>query len=139
MRLLALVVLVALVLDSCFTSRNTCRGANGWHSEHFINGLRSSTKAGSPFHSGRLSIPVVPPSDVSLVTDPAICARAYAAIDTLTATWAPVSPAESAPDPGIYLIKVGDWHAIVPLEQQEHYTSVFIFGPRWDFRFILAM
>jgi hypothetical protein len=90
-------------------------------------------KAGNP----RFSLPVVPPSQVSLVTDRAVCERAYAALDSF---FGAPAPPHAGPNSPIYLIRVGDWHAMVPLDENgEHYTSVLIFGPQWDFRFVAMM
>jgi len=120
--------------------QNTCQGVDRTSAVFLANfrGMMSASGAGL---RARFSLPSVPPSEIILVTDPATCARAGQAADSVMTSWDPTDPPIATTAP-LYVIKIGTSYAVVDVsdpDPNDEYASVFVFGPGWVFRGIVAM
>lgn len=132
------VACVVAVASSCMRDATKCHGPD-WTSEVLVNGFKSINSSADSVSRKKLSLPIVPPSEIAIVTDPKVCARAVEAADSVVAKWNP-----SAISPGgaykIYVIRIGTSHAIVDLTPPtSHYAAVLVFGPRWEYRGTVMM
>ena len=74
-------------------------------------------------------------SAITLVADPAVCARAGLAADSIFKVWEPTATLDPTTDP-IYVIKIGTSYAVIDLNNTDDsdFDWVFIFGPLWEYR-----
>jgi hypothetical protein len=128
----------------CFLSdplkaQNTCHGADV-NSDHFIRVLNKMMAAEQSAFRAKLSMPLVTSTGISLASDPAICARAGAAVDSMVKVWLPNETVTPVTTP-LYVIQVGTSYAVADLNSlpSGEYDSVMIFGPLWEYRGSIAM
>jgi hypothetical protein len=91
----------------------------------------------------KFGLSVVPANQITLVTDNQVCARAGAAADSVMTVWDPSDPPVATTN-AIYVIQVGTAYAVVDLNDpspnpKSEFSSVFIFGPLWDYRGIVEL
>lgn len=124
-------------------AQNTCHIADS-HSEFFIKQLQSMMGAGPGAMQlrTRFNLPLVPVSEIVLVSDSTICARAGAAADSMMTIWDPTDSAVTT-TASIYVVQIGTSYAMAdlnaPPEYQEDLVSLWIFGPLWEYRGMLAV
>jgi len=123
-----------LLASNSASSQQTCHGADV-NSAAFIKGLNAMMDTSQSGFRASLQMPLVTASAITLVTDPAVCAQAGFAADSIFKVWAPsaILPATTAP---IYVIKIGTSYAVVDLNSPDTSDGdwVFIFGPLWEYR-----
>lgn len=119
-------------------SQATCHAADE-HSAaviHQVNGMMDSAQAQARLDFG---VPLVSPSEIALVADPAICARAGQAVDSLLHVWNPTAtiPAWQTP---LYVFKIGTSYAALDrgTPNQPAYWVIF-FTAAWAFTTVLRM
>lgn len=120
-------------------SQQTCHGPDV-NSAHFIGGIKAMMDTSRSAIRARLQIPLVSPSAISLVTDPAVCAQAGFAADSIFKVWEPTQTLDPTTAP-IYVIKIGTSFAVADLNNPDDsdFDFVFIFGPLWEYRGGLKM
>ena len=103
-----------------------------------INGMMDSGAIGA---QARLDfgVPLVPPSEIILVSDSATCARAGQAVDSLLHVWSPKATIPPWQVP-LYVFKIGTSYAAMDRStpRQPAYWVIF-FTPLWAFTTILRM
>lgn len=118
------------------SAQQTCHRADV-NSAHFIQTLVAmmDTAAARAALRTRLQLPVVTASQITLVTDSTVCARAGQAADSVARVWEPSMTLDPTTDP-LYVIKVGTSYAVIDLNNVDDGESdfVFIFGPLWEYR-----
>ena len=87
-----------------------------------------------------LNLPLVQSSEIALVSDPTICARAGVAIDSVAQDSDPtqtLSPPSSTP---LYVFKIGSSFGVFDgTVENDHFAFMFFFGPVWQFLSIGAI
>jgi hypothetical protein len=130
-----------LIAINQLSAQQTCHRADV-NSAHFIETLVAmmDTAAGRTSLRTTLNLPVVAASQITLVTDSAVCARAGQAADSVAKVWDPSMTLDATTDP-LYVIKVGTSYAVADLNNVDdgHGDFVFIFGPLWEYRGIVLM
>lgn len=123
------------------TAQQSCHKADV-NSAHFIQTLVAmmDTAAARTALRTTLNLPVVTATQITLVTDSAVCARAGQAADSVAKVWEPSMTLDPTTDP-LYVIKVGTSYAIADLNNVDDGETdfVFIFGPLWEYRGIVLM
>jgi hypothetical protein len=116
------------------TAQNTCHGTDV-NSAHFIQGLNGMMDTSASAFRGTLQMPLVTSSEITLVTDATVCARAGLAADSVVKVWEPTVTFDPTTDP-LYVINIGTSHAVVDLNSPPtgDHDWVFIFGPLWEYR-----
>lgn len=141
MRYLIVGFLCLLVTSAApIQGQNTCHVADR-HSAVFLANFRGMMAASGAGLRTKFSLPLVPASEITLVADSATCARAGQAADSVMSSWDPTDPPIATTAP-LYVIKIGTSYAVVDLsdpDPNDEYASVFVFGPAWVYRGILAM
>jgi hypothetical protein len=84
-------------------------------------------------------VPLVPPSEITLVSDSATCARAGQAIDSLLHVWNPTATVPPWPAP-LYVFKIGTSYAAMDRSDTnaDSYWVIF-FTSAWAFTTVLRM
>lgn len=130
-----------LIAFNPLSAQQTCHTADV-NSTHFIETLVAmmDTAAGRTALRTTLNLPVVAASQITLVTDSAVCARAGQAADSVASVWDPTLTLSPTTDP-LYVIKVGTSYAVADLNNVDDGDGdfVFIFGPLWEYRGIVLM
>lgn len=125
-----------LIAFTRLSAQQTCHRADV-NSAHFIQVLLAmmDTAAARTALRTSLQLPVVPASQITLVTDSTVCARAGQAADSVFKVWEPSSTLDPTTAP-LYVIKVGTSYAVTDLNNVDDGESdfVFIFGPLWEYR-----
>jgi hypothetical protein len=113
----------------------TCHAADD-ESANVIRAVNALMKPESEPLRTRFGVPFVSPSQIALVTDSTICARAGQALDSLAGSWAPNQPQPPANSNPLYVVQVGSYFAVVdengPPPDQSQF--IFYFSPLWEFR-----
>lgn len=138
--------LIAGLLCVSITSASAGQAQNPCHSPHrqsavLLADFRAMMSPAGAGVRAKLSLPVVPASEIVLVADSATCARAIQAADSMMTVWNPADPPGPTTYP-IYVLRIGTSYAVVDLSDNSsssEYASVFFFGPGWVFRRMLAM
>lgn len=114
--------------------QQTCHAADV-NSAHFIQTLKAVMDTSHSVLRAKLNLPLVSPSQITLVTDPAICARAGLAADSIFKVWEPTATLDPTTDP-IYVITIGTSFAVADLNNPDDssFDWVFVFGPLWEYR-----
>ncbi len=140
MRVLSALSLSLLcVLSSGLKAQNTCHAADD-KSAHIIGVLRTIMAPPESAFRARFSLPLVAPANITLVSDPAICARAGAAADSMVKVWLPNETVTPVTTP-LYVIQVGTSYAVADLNTPPdgEFDSLIIFGLLWEYRGMLAI
>lgn len=107
-------------------------------SNHLIAYL--NTVMGDSALRNSLSLPLATSSEITLVSDPTICARAGAAIDSVSLDSDPtqtLSPPLSTP---VYVFRIGSSFGVFDgTVQNDHFAFFFFFGSLWGFLSIGAI
>jgi hypothetical protein len=116
------------------TGQQTCHGPDV-NSAHFIQTLNAMMDTSQSAFRAKLQMPLVSSSAITLVTDPALCAQAGFAADSVFKVWEPTVTLDPTTDP-IYVIKIGTSYAVADLNNPDDsdFDFVFIFGPLWEYR-----
>jgi hypothetical protein len=109
--------------------------ATDLNSAHFIKTLIAAMDTSGSAFRAKLQLPLVSSSAITLVADPAVCARAGLAADSIFKVWEPTATLDPTTDP-IYVIKIGTSYAVIDLNNTDDsdFDWVFIFGPLWEYR-----
>jgi len=125
-----------LIVFKPLSAQQTCHRADV-NSAHFIQTLVAmmDTAAARAALRTKLQLPVVSASQITLVTDSTVCARAGQAADSVFKVWEPSATLDPTTAP-LYVIKVGTSYAVTDLNNVDDGESdfVFIFGPLWEYR-----
>lgn len=138
--LIAALLCISITSASRVQGQNPCHGPDRMSAVLLADFRSMMTPAGAEVRA-KLSLPVVPASEIVLVADSATCARAIQAADSMMTVWTPADPPGPITYP-IYVMRIGTSYAIVDLSDDSstsEYASVFFFGPDWVFRQMLAM
>jgi hypothetical protein len=110
------------------------------NSAHFIATLNAMMDTSQTAFRAKLQMPLVTSSAISLVRDPAVCAKAGFAADSIFKVWQPAATLGPTTD-RIYVIKVGTSYAVADLNSadESEFDWVFIFGPLWEYRGSVGM
>jgi hypothetical protein len=124
-------------------AQNTCHAADR-NSDLFVKQFQAlmGTDQDAVQLRARFNLSLVPISQIVLVSDPTVCARTGAAADSMMTVWDSTDPAVPTTAP-IYVIKIGTSYAMADLNAppayQEERTSIWIFGPLWEYRGMLSL
>lgn len=125
-----------LIAFKPLSAQQTCHSADV-NSTHFIQTLVAmmDTAAARTALRTKLQLPLVAASQITLVTDSTVCARAGQAADSVFKVWEPSQTLDPTTDP-LYVIKIGTSYAVADLNNVDDGESdfVFIFGPLWEYR-----
>lgn len=83
-----------------------------------------------------LGVPLVSPAQVTLATNPAVCAQAGLTLDSLGRALAPSQPDLPPYAAPLYVIQIGSSFAILDTNgpPSTHHYLVFYFGPLWEYK-----
>lgn len=112
----------------------SCHAADR-NSAHFIQTVKAMMDSSQSGMRAQLQLPVVAASQIVLVADTTVCARAGLAADSLVRVWNP--DATFTPGPfSLYVIQVGTSYAVVDKSSPPagEFDWVFFFGPLWEYR-----
>jgi hypothetical protein len=136
MRMTTLPAIVAVLSIASQTSfaQSTCHTADR-RSDHFIETVKQLMGADGAAARAHLSLPIVDSSQITLVIDPVVCARAGQALDSLNHAMQPdatIPPPDTLP---LYVIQVGTSFAVADLNSQStgDFDYLLFFGPLWQF------
>jgi hypothetical protein len=129
----AIISLVSFIGVSA-RAQSTCHAADR-RSDHFISVVNRMMGADRGPTRASIGLPLVDTSQVTLVSDPAICARAGQALDSLNHALRPevaIPPPDTLP---LYVLRVGSFYAVADLNypSSNHYDFLFFFGALWQF------
>jgi hypothetical protein len=80
-----------------------------------------------------LRLPLVTPSQIVLVTDSTVCARALQAVDSVVKATNPKAPAVM-PARSVYVITIGTYTAVADrIKLSSGYMDMIFFDPNWAF------
>jgi hypothetical protein len=115
-------------------AQTTCHAASG-DSDHFLRVVRTMMASDQQPIRTRFSLPLVTPSQVVLVSDPAVCARAGQALDSLANRWVPRSPPLPPSTVPLYVFQVGGSYGVVDLASLNANDGdfIFFFGSLWNY------
>jgi len=132
--ILAVVLLTLASLPLQAQSR-TCHAANDT-SANVIKAVNAMMTPQAGSLRSQAGIPLVSSSEIVLVTDASICARAGQALDSLAYAWAPTQPASPANSDALYVIQLGSDYAVVdpPSAKLEHFGLILYFSGVWALR-----
>jgi hypothetical protein len=113
---------------------NTCHAADGG-SANVIRAVNALMKPELESLRTRFGVPFASASQIALITDPRICARAGQALDSLASAWAPSQPQPPENSNPLYVVQLGSYFAVVDHSgpSLEHYHLIFYFSPLWKF------
>ncbi len=114
-------------------AQNTCHPADS-QSQHFIRVIKAMmTPEHAPLRT-HFRLPLVPPERITIETDPAVCARAGQAIDSLGRSWVPNAPVLPRSTIPLYVVRVGTSYVVIDLISQNDNDGEFFFyfGPSWN-------
>jgi hypothetical protein len=111
----SLLVGCALVLMSGRAMGQTTCHTNDSHADHFKSTLQEMMGQAYARLRTNVGVPQVDTSQVSLVSDPVLCARAGQALDSLGTMWAPTSHGPHPSTGSLYVFRVGTSYAVVLL------------------------
>jgi len=144
MRHLAIPTLLAsvfLIGSSLLGAQNTCAPADD-NSAHIIGVFKRMMQSDQADVRDSVGLPLVDPTQITLVSDALICAQAGAAGDSIVKVWVPGATHAPTTAP-LYVIRIGTFYAVAdlssPPDPQDEFDSILIFGPAWDYRSIVAM
>lgn len=138
--LLAGLLCVMITSASRVQGQSRCHGPDRYSAVLLASFRSMMSPAGAPVRA-RVSLPVVPPSEIVLVADSATCARAIAAADSMMTVWNPSDPPAANTTP-FYVMRVGTFYAVADLsvpQPNSEFAPVFVFGPAWVWRGMLVM
>ena len=111
----SLLVGCALVLMSGRgIGQTTCQTSDN-NADHFKYILQQMMSPAGTRLRTAVGVPQADSSQVSLVSDPVLCARAGQALDSLGTAWAPTSHGPHPSTGGMYLFRVGTSYGVVYL------------------------
>lgn len=127
-------VAVLLSLSSSVQAQATCKSADEM-SNHFGKVLIQMMSADYAAGRAKLGLQQVDSTQITLVSDPAVCAQAGQALDSLSQSWTPASPPRPSSAPALYVFLVGSSYAVVylPPDNEDDADFIFIFGSTWNY------
>jgi hypothetical protein len=98
----------------------------------------------SDLSAGRdsLGLPLVSPSEVTLVTDSVVCARAGQATDSLVRVWNPTTQVPPNSTNPLYVFKIGTSYGVLDLNSPNegaHYLFLLFFGALWNYSSMITL
>lgn len=103
-------------------------------SDHLLTVVKSLMAPGDTATRRVLGIPTVQTSQILIVTDSTVCARAGQALDSVATSWNPGAPNPPAGTIPLYVVKIGDSYGILdPTAPPKEWYFIFFFGPLWDY------
>jgi hypothetical protein len=115
-------------------SKKTCHAADN-ESANVVRAVNALMKTESAQLRARLGVPFVSPSQIALVSNSIVCARAGQSLDSIAGAWVPNQPQPPANSNPLYVMRVGSYFAVVdengPPPDQSQF--IFYFSPLWEF------
>ncbi len=138
--ILALLGSVFLLPTESMSGQTPCASADA-NSEQIIGVLKNTMEPDAAAARDSLGLPLVSFSEIALVSDPAVCARAGEAADSVFRTWSPgVTFTENPP---VYVVRVGTSFVVAdlsaPPNPNNEFRTAFVFGPMWVFRRLMLL
>jgi hypothetical protein len=115
-------------------AQTTCHANDNW-ADHFRGSLTAMmTPEGASLRT-KFALPLVDSSQISLVSDPVICARAGQALDSLSTVWA---PATHGPHPStglLFVYKIGTSYAVIYQNPGSNLDGdvIYFFASSWAY------
>jgi hypothetical protein len=132
MRTMYFAALLAFAVPGGKAVGQSCRPADA-RSDRMIetlNRLMNGSKKDSLTRAS-LMLPIVTPSQIVLITDSTVCARAIQVLDSIIHVTNPVAPANIPPRP-LYVISIGSFIAISdPNDQSDGRMAIDFFDATW--------
>lgn len=132
MRSIYFAAIVALAVSGDKAVGQACRPADA-RSDRMISTLDRLMNGNKKDTLTRISLllPIVPPSQIVVVTDSAVCARAIQVLDSIIHITNPDAPANIPPRP-LYVINIGSFIAISdPNDQSDGHMAIDFFDATW--------
>lgn len=117
----------------------TCHTANDT-SANVIKAVNAMMTPEAASLRSRFGVALVSSSQITLVTDANVCARAGQALDSLALAWAPTQQASPPNSDPLYVVQLGSDYAVVdpPNTKIEHYGLILYFSAAWVLRTMLT-
>jgi hypothetical protein len=134
MRKLFVVLCAFGLLPARAHAQTTCHPNDNW-ADHFRGALTAMmTPQGASLRT-KFALPLVDSSQVSLVSDPVICARAGQALDSLGTAWAPTTHGPHPSTGVLYVFRVGTSYAVIFQNSGSDLDgdSIYFFGSSWAY------
>jgi hypothetical protein len=131
---LTILALLALLPSLCMAQR-TCHTQNG-ESQHFRRVFFAMMAADQGTFRTKYSLPLVDSTQITLVSDSTVCARAGQALDSLARVWEPTAPGPASTAP-LYVFKIGTMsYALVDAEyiDDDDFEAILFFGSDWSYK-----
>lgn len=125
---------LAVVSANIVGAQTTCHAASG-DSDHFLRVIQAMMAADQQPVRTSFSLPLVTSSQISLVSDPSVCARAGQALDSLANAWVPRSPPLPPSTTSLYVFQIGTSYAVVDLisPNENDADFVYFFDSLWSY------
>lgn len=111
----SLLVGCAFVLMSGRAMGQTTCHTNDAHADHFKGILQQMMTPASARLRTAVGVAQVDSTQISLVSDPVLCARAGQALDSLATVWAPTSHGPHPSTASLYVFRVGTSYGVIYL------------------------
>jgi hypothetical protein len=124
-----------LALMSARASGQTTCHASDSEGDHFKRIIKAMmTPQNAPLRAS-LGVPQVDSTQISLISDAVVCARAGQALDSLGTVWAPTSHGPHPSIATLYVFRVGTSYAAIYLDPTSTADGDFIyfFGSSWAY------
>lgn len=129
---LLLVVLLSLALPLQRTSAQSCMSADTLSADILAEVTALTTTSDSLLRTA-LQVPATTSSQISLVTDELVCARAWQALDSTVKATNPAALAD-APPRRLYVVTVGSFRAVVdPDARVGEWFPMYFFDAAWTY------
>lgn len=125
--------LIALTIAATSVQAQTTCHAYDTKGNHFRHVVQLMMTSESAALRSTLAIPLVDSSQIVLVSDNRICARAGQALDSLATVWAPTSHGAHPSSGALYVFNVGTSFGVVYVDPRNKRTPVFFFNVAWAY------
>jgi hypothetical protein len=116
-------------------AQTTCHPNGNW-ADHFRGSLTTMmTPEGASLRT-KFALPLVDSSQISLVSDPVVCARAGQALDSLATVWAPTTHGLHPSTGLLFVYKVGTSYAVIYQNSGPDLDGdiIYFFGSSWVYK-----
>lgn len=131
--------IVFLLLISLYpavsSSQNTCHAADD-NSARIITLINNLMDPSVSARRTALGIPTATPANVTLITDPATCARVGQAVDSVVRVWNPTTQVPTPATNPLYVFQVGTAYAAADYDSSNSTNLsrwLLIFGSMWQY------
>lgn len=114
--------------------QTTCHTTDA-HADHFKNILQAMMSPADALLRTNVGVPQVDSTQVSLVSDPVLCARAGQALDSLGTVWAPTSHGPHPSTGSLYVFRLGTSYGVIYLHPSNSgdRDPIFFFDTNWAY------